>query len=87
MRKALRRALSVGALGLCRLWGPQSSGALYAPIRCYTSQNALETTARAQLQSRQVRETLGAEVNSGPQCVFACGLNLFFQEAAKQQLM
>ena len=30
-----------------------------------------EATARAQLLFRQVRETLEAEVNFGPNCVFA----------------
>ena len=43
--------------------------------------DSLETTPRAQfeakLQSRQVRETLGAEVNSGPSCLFPWGLRFY----------
>ena len=50
-----------------------------------------ETTARAQfqekLQSRHVRETLEAEVNSGPNCVLAWVLSVFLQEAEQQNFM
>ena len=49
------------------------------------------TTARVQfqeiLQSRMVRETVGAEINSGPNCVFCLGFKLSFQEASKQNFM
>ena len=45
--------------------------------------DSCEVTVRAQfqeeLQSRQVRETLGAEVNSGPNCLLAWVLSLFFK--------
>ena len=50
-----------------------------------------ETTARAQSQPklffRQVRETLEAEVNFGPNCVFARVLSFIFEEAAEQNFI
>ena len=49
-----------------------------------------ETTARAQSQPklfRQVRETLEAEVNFGPNCVFARVLRFIFEEAAEQNFI
>ena len=49
-----------------------------------------ETTARAQFQenmnSRHVRETLEAEVNSGPNCVFAWVLSAVFQRLQSKTL-
>ena len=58
-------------------------------MRFYTFQNdefymdSRETTSRAQveekLKSRHLRETLEAEANSGPNCVFAWVLSVFFK--------
>ena len=52
--------------------------------------DSCETTARAQFQEklkfRHARETPEAEVNSGPNCVFAWVLSVFFKRLQSKTL-